>query len=50
MGLRYRQVLWVSSLARSFLADGSCVLTSRFRAKHSGVSNPSLFLSYGGIR
>lgn len=27
-----------------------CKCTSRFMAKHSGVSNPSLFLSFRGVR
>lgn len=27
-----------------------CKVTSKFRAKHSGVSNPSLFLSFRGVR
>lgn len=27
-----------------------CKSTSGFRAKHSGVSNPSLFLSFRGVR
>lgn len=26
-----------------------CKSTSRFKAKHSGVSNPSLFLSFRGV-
>ena len=36
--------------ARSSQADRGCNILSMFTAKHSGVSNPSLFLSFRGFR
>ena len=50
MGLGHRQVLRVLSVcARSSQADTLVVEVSRFRARHSGVSNPSLCPSFRGV-
>lgn len=51
MGLGHRQVLRVLSVcARSSRADALVRQASRFRARHSGVSNPSLCPSFRGIK
>lgn len=51
MGLGHRQVLRVLSVcARSSRADTCVCEVSGFRAKHSGVSNPSLCLSFRGFK
>lgn len=50
MGLGHRQVLRVLSVcARSSRADVFVWETSRFRARHSGVSNPSLCPGFRGV-
>ena len=50
MGLGHRQVLRVLSVcARSSRAGTLVGEVPRFRARHSGVSNPSLGPSFGGV-
>lgn len=50
MGLGHRQVLRVLSVcARSSRADALVSQAPRFRARHSGVSNPSLCPSFRGV-
>lgn len=50
MGLEHRQVLRVLSVcARSSRADVRGWGASRFRAGHSGVSNPSLCPGFSGV-
>lgn len=51
MGLGHRQVLRVLSVcARSSRADSLVEEESGFMARHSGVSNPSLCLSFRGVK